>query len=378
MRIEHWFYELPLRLRSLFRRQQVEQELKDELQYHLECKTEEYIANGLEPEQARAAALRAMDGLAQRQEECRDARQVNGIENTLRDIRYSLRVLAKSPAFTAVAVATLALAIGANSVVFGILNALILRSLDVPESENLYGIQRADEHFGAQSYPDYLDLRDRNRSFDGLAAFAFSEVGVDTGAGEPTSSWIETLSTNYFDVLRVQPRLGRFFHASDEHGPNSAPYIVLSYGYWHTRFHDDPGAIGRVVRLNKRPFTIVGVAPPEFHGTLLFFYPDFYVPMVNLETADHLNARGNRWVFMAMGHLKPRVTPAQGAADLNSIGAWLAKTYPKDDAPVRFTLVRPGLYGDFLGGPVRAFTTGLMLLAGLILLAACANLGSLF
>src|SRR5947209_6978411 len=171
MRMEKWFYALPLRLRSVLRRHRVEQDLNEELRYHLELKTEEYMAQGLTPEESRQAALRAMDGLTQRKEECRDARRVNGIENTVRDIRYSLRVLAKSPGFTAVAVLTLALAIGANAVVFGMLNGLILRPLAVPRSETLWGIQRANG-WGYQSYPDYLDLRDRNRSFDGLAAFS--------------------------------------------------------------------------------------------------------------------------------------------------------------------------------------------------------------
>ena len=380
MRMEHWVYALPLRLQSLFRRRRVEQDLDDELQYHLEQRMEQLLAQGLTPAAARQAALRAMDGLTQHKEECRDMRRVNAIENTVQDIRYGLRILAKSPGFTAVAVATLALAIGANAVVFGVLNALILRPLNVPRPASLYGIQRADEHFGGQSYPDYLDLRDRNRSFDGLAAFAFAQTGIDTGQN-PTRVWGQALSGNYFDVLGIQPYLGRFFHAADEHGPNSAPYIVLAHDYWNNHFAGDRGVVGRVVRLNKHPFTIIGVAPPEFHGTLLFFFPDFYVPMINLEQVDGSNnfdARANRWVFMAMGHLKAGVTPAQGAADLNSIGAWLAKTYPKEDPPVTFTLVRPGLYGDFLGRPVRAFVTALMLLAWLILLAACANLGSLF
>jgi predicted permease len=378
--MEQWFYAVPLRLRSLFRRQRVEQDLDEELQYHLERKTEEYLAQGLTPGQSRQAALRAMDGLTQRKEECRDTLGTNGIENTVRDIRYSLRVLVKSPGFTAVAIATLALAIGANAVVFGILNALILRPINVPQADSFYGIQRGDEHFSGQSYPDYLDIRDRNHSFDGLAAYAFGETALDTG-NHPTRAWSETLSGNYFDVLGIQPYLGRFFHASDEHGPNSAPYIVLSYDYWHNHFSDDRGVVGRVVRLNKHPFTIIGVTPPEFHGTLFFFFPDFYVPLVNQEQVDganFLSARANRAVFMTMGHLKAGVSTAQAAADLNSIGAWLAKTYPKDDGPVSFTLVRPGLYGDFLGRPVRAFVTALMLLAGLILLAACANLGSLF
>ena len=150
MRMEHWFYAVPLRLRSLFRGQRVEQDLDEELQYHLERKIEEYIAQGLTPQQSRQAALRAMDGLTQRKEECRDTRGVNGIENTFRDIRYSVRVLAKSPGFTAVAVLTLAIAIGANAVVFGMLNALILRPLNVPRAESFYAIERRD-YLGAIS-----------------------------------------------------------------------------------------------------------------------------------------------------------------------------------------------------------------------------------
>ena len=130
------------------------------------------------------------------------------------------------------------------------------------------------ETFGSHSYPDYLDLRDRNRSFEDLAAYDISQAGLDTGK-DPSHVWGYEASGNYFDALGIQPYLGRFFHASDEHGPNSAPYIVLTYAYWHSHFQDDRGVVGRVVRLNKHPFTILGVAPPEFHGTVLFFAPGF-------------------------------------------------------------------------------------------------------
>ncbi len=380
MRIQHWFYAAPLRLRSLFRRQRVEQDLDDELQYHLERKTEEYLAQGLPPAQSRQAALLAMDGLARRKEECRDARRVNGLEATLQDVRYGLRILARSPGFAVVTVLTLALAIGANAVVFGVLNALILRPLDVPQQESLYGIGRVNNVSMYQSYPDYLDLRDRNRSFEELAAFNVTEAGLGDGKN-PSRAWLDIVSGNYFDALRMRPYLGRFFHASDERGLNSAPYVVLSYAYWHSHFQNDPGVVGRVVRLNKNPFTILGVAPPEFHGTLMFFFPEFFVPMVDQEQftgSNDLNTRGTQSVFMTLGHLKAGVTPEQAAADLNSIGAYLEKTYPKDHAPTKYTLARPSLYGNYLGRPVRAFLSGLMLLAGLILLAACANLGSLF
>ena len=298
----------------------------------------------------------------------------------LQDLRCALRMLRKSPGFTAIAVVTLALGIGSNAVVFGVLNALILRPLNVPQAQSLYGIERGSDKAVNQSYPDYLDLRDRNRSFDDLAAYNVTSVGLDTG-NHPSGAWIFEVTGNYFDALGVQPYLGRFFHGADEHGPNSAPYIVLTYAFWHSHFQDDRGVVGRIVQLNKHPFTILGVAPPEFRGTLSFVFPDFWVPIVNqeqVEGANVLNARGNRGILMVLGHLKAGVTPAQAVADLNSIGSYLEKTYPKDDGQMTFTLARPGLAGDWLGRPLRAFLTGLMLLAGLILLAACANLGSLF
>jgi predicted permease len=297
----------------------------------------------------------------------------------VQDLRFSVRQLRKSPGFTIAAILTLALGIGANAIVFSVMNAFLLRPLNVPNAESLFALWRQPANNMAQSYPDYLDLRDRNRSFDALLAYNINEVGLDTGEN-PSRSWIEEASGNYFDALGLQPYLGHFFHASDEHGPNSAPYVVLTYAFWHTHFQDDRGVIGRVVQVDKHPFTIIGVAPPEFHGTLLFFHPDFFVPIVNhdLTGGNDLNARGNRWVFMTMGHLKAGVTPAQAIADLNSIGADLERNYPKEDSKVDFSLARPSLYGDYAGRPVREFLTGLMLLAGLILLAACANLGSLF
>ncbi|HZU28889.1 MAG TPA: ABC transporter permease [Bryobacteraceae bacterium] len=380
MRIEHWLYALPLRFRSLFRRQNVERDLHDELQYHLERRREEFMAQGLAPEQARHAALRAMDGLTQRKEECRDTRGLNPLDNTIGDIRYSLRVLAKSPGFAAVAVLTLALAIGANAVVFSILNAFILKPMQVPQPETLFGIEHGREYSMYESYPDYADLRDRNRSFDALAAFTIVQAGFDAGAN-PARLWGDAVSGNYFDALRIQPYLGRFFHASDEHGANSAPYVVLSYRCWHTRFQDDRSIVGRRLELNKHPYVIIGVTPPDFHGILVFEAPEFFVPMVNGEQVDgdfSLTARNHQTVFMTLGHLKPGVAPEQAAADLNSIGSWLEKTYPNDHGQTRFKLVKPSLYGNYLGRPARAFLTGLMLLTGLILLGACANLGSLF
>jgi len=292
------------------------------------------------------------------------------------DLRFAVRMLKKNPGFAAVAVLTLALGIGANAVVFSVMNAFILHPVNLPDAQSLFMIERGADKNSNQSYPDYLDLRDRNRSFDALAACNFAMAALDTGKN-PSRSWVYEVSGNYFDALGIQPYLGHFFHASDEHGSNSAPFIVLSFAYWHTRFQDDRGVVGRTVQLNRRPFTIAGVAPPGFHGTLMFFSPDFFVPIVSLED-NFLTARGTRWISLVLGHLKPGVTPAQAIADLNSIGSDLEKSYPKDDGQMTFTLASPSLFGDAAGPYIRAFLSGLLLLAGLVLLAACANLGSLF
>jgi len=302
------------------------------------------------------------------------------METLLVDLRHALRLLRKSPEFATAAVLTLAMAIGANAVVFSVLNGLLLRPLNVPEAQSLYTIERATDKDTSQSYPDYLDLRDRNHSFDSLVAFGITQVAMNTGGGS-SLIWGMESSSNYFDALRIQPYLGRFFHDSDDHGPNSAPYIVLSYAYWHSHFHDDRDVVGHTVQLNQHPFTILGVAPHDFRGTIVFISPNFFVPMVNHEQIDgatDLNDRASRWVFTVVGHLKPGVTLVQATADLNSIGSYLEKTYPKDERQAGFSLGRPNLLGDRFAPAFRGFMAGLMLLAGLILLAACANLGSLF
>jgi predicted permease len=301
------------------------------------------------------------------------------MKSLFQDVRYAWRTTLKSPWFAVVAVLTLAIAIGANAVVFSALNAMILRPLNLPREESLYLIQRGSDTDLSQSYPDYLDLRDRNRSFEDMVAWDVSLVAFDTGKN-PSRALAYEVSGNYFDALGIQPYLGRFFHASDEHGPNSAPYVVLSHSYWHAHFQDDRGVVGRTVQVNRRPFTILGVAPPGFHGTLLVVNPHLFVPLVDQEQVEGMNMLNNRAARgeIVLGHLKTGVAPAQAIADLNSVGADLEKTYPKDDSKMTFTLGRPALFGDQFAGPLQAFLAGLMLLAGLILLAACANLGSLF
>ena len=294
------------------------------------------------------------------------------------DVKIAFRQLRKSPGFALTAILTLALGIGANAVVFSVLNALVLHPVNVPNAQNLYIVQRFQ--YPSQSYLDYVDMRDRNRTFQNMYAFnIIGAVGVEMD-GNASTAWPYLASGNYFDALGIEPYMGRFYHAADEKGKNSAPYVVLSYAYWHGHFHDDAGAVGRTVAINKHQFTIIGVAPPAFRGTELFFAPAMWIPMVEQPTVegnDQLQYRGNHsdWV---VGRLKPGVTPAQATEDLNALAAWLSKTYPGDDDGVKFSLARPGLVGDMLGGPARAFMGGLTMLAGLILLAACANLGSLF
>ncbi len=367
------------RLSALFERSELDAELDAELRSHLQHRADDLERSGLPRAEAERRARIEFGGQERYKEETREAFGGSFFETLYQDIRFALRLLRKTPGFTFVAVLTLALGIGANVVVFSAINAFLVHPLNLPDEESLYAVWRAGVT-ASESYPDYVELRDRNRSFDGLAAYTVALAALDTG-GNPSRAWGNQVSGNYFGVLRVQPFLGRFFSAADEHGANSAPYIVLSHDYWHTHFQDDRGVLGRKILVNRHPFTIIGVAPPGFRGTLLFFHPDFYVPMVNqeqIEGEDHLTPRGTGWVFMVMGHLKPGISHAQAIADLNSIGADLKTKYPNFEGNMSFSLARPGLYGDYLGRPIKAFLSGLMLLAGMILLAACANLGSLF
>ena len=361
----------------MFRRKRSASDFNAEIEAHIRLETERLREQGLSEADARAAARRAFGNVTRTQERFYESGHWLFWDRLSQDLRFAFRMLRKSPVFTFVAVATLAVAIGANAVVFSALNAFLLRPLNVPQSETLYGLQFGGGHRGALSYPNYVDFRDRNHSFDGLGCYPMTQVGLDTRKN-PTRAWLYEVSGNYFDVLKIQPYLGRLFHSADEHGPGSAAYIVLSYAYWHGHFQDDREVVGRRADVNKRPYTIIGVAPPDFRGTFLLLSPDFFVPMVSLESEDDLNRRAGWWIFETIGHLKKGVTPAQAVGDLNAIGDYLQEAFPKDNGKVNVALSRAGLYGDTFGRPIRGFVAALMLLAALILLAACANLGSLF
>ncbi len=363
---------------KFFHRSATDADMDEELRSHMQHRADDLERSGMARAEAERAARIEFGGYEKFKEESHEAMGGNFVETFLLDVRFSLRVLRKAPGFAIAAVLTLALGIGANAVVFGVMDALVLHPLKVPQSETLWGPVFGDNS-GFQSYPNYRDLRDRNHSFEDMAGFAFAFTSVDTGNDPVSAVGFETTG-NYFDVLKLQPYLGRFFHSSDEHGPNSAPYLVLTYGYWHSRFHDDRKVVGRVVEINQHPFTILGVAQPDFYGTLLFIKTDFFMPVINdgqISGEDTVNVRSNtHTLFEVFGHLKPGVTVAQATDDVNAIGTALQKAYPKDVHHEKTVLAHPGLTS--FGGPVHAFVAGLMLLAGMILLAACANLGSLF
>jgi len=362
---------------KLFHQDRLSEEMDEEVHSHIQLRADDLERSGLSRAEAERRAHIEFGAQERVKEESYEALGGNSFDTVQQDLRFAARMLRKSPSFTALAVLTLALAIGANAIVFGVMNGLVLRPLNVPRGETLWGTAYGEDP-GFQSYPNYVDLRNRNHSFEDLAAFNFAFVGLDTGGNPSVASGFATTG-NYFDVLQIHPFLGRFFSATDEHGPNSAPYLVLSYSYWHTRFRDDRNIVGRVVQLNKNPFTIIGVAPPEFRGTLLFVSADFFMPIVNQEQVDgqSIQTRATtHGIFEAFGHLKPGITPPLALADLNAVGEYLLKTYPTEFGQKSAWIGRVGLTS--LDKAAHEFVTGLMVLAGLILLAACANLGSLF
>src|SRR5206468_2653072 len=301
------------------------------------------------------------------------------MQDLLLDIRYAVRVLWKSPAFTLVALLTLTLGIGANVVVFGVVNAALLHPLDVSDPQNLYQLRLKPWTSFKElttSYPAFEDYRQRNATLSGLAGFNGYSGGRLRWGNAVKSVSGYSVTGNYFDLLGVQPQLGRLIQAADEQGPNSAPYMVLSDSFWRTAFNADPSVVGTTVRLGKEPFTVVGVAPARFHGTEQFVWPDYWIPVVNDVSAEYLHDRKGR-PLTVLGRLKPGVTREQAAEDLSAIAAQLAKEYPKTDTGVPLRLVRPGLHAD-TGDVIRGFLYGVTGLALLVLVAACANLASLF
>ena len=363
---------------KFFHPSRVAVDIEQELSFHIACRADDLARAGLSRAEAERKARIEFGGRERYREESHEALGGNFLDTLFGDLRLAFRILRKSPGFTVAAVVTLSLAIGANAVVFGVMDALVLHTINVPDAMSLYGTQYGVDP-GFQSYPNYLDLRNRNHSFQDLAAFNFTlGTAIDTG-NDPRAAGGFATTGNYFTVLDVHPYLGRLYSVADEHGLGSAPYLVLSYGYWHSRFQADRGIIGRVVSVNKRPFTIIGVTPPEFRGTIMFVSPDFFMPIVEQEVVggNSLTDRENTAaLFETFGHLKPGVTQVQAEADVNRVAAALAKAYPREFDAKHVVVGRTGL--SAFGKAVNGFVAALMALAAMILLAACANLGGLF
>lgn len=301
------------------------------------------------------------------------------MNDLLPDLRYALRVLWKSPAFALVATLTLMLGIGANVVVFGVLNALLLQPLEVSDPSNLHQVRLQPwSSFKAltTSVPAFEDYRQRSSSFSGLAGYNGYSGGRLRWNHSEREVFGHAVTGNYFELLGVQPQLGRLIQPADERGANSAPFLVLSDRLWRSAFGADPGIVGTTVRLGKDAFTVVGVGPARFHGTERFLWPDYWIPLVNHLSAASLQDRAGR-ALTVLGRLKPGVTPAQAAEDLSAIAAQLAREHPQTDPGTPLRLIRPGLYGDS-GDVIRSFLWSASGLALLVLLAACANLASLF
>ena len=266
MRFEHWFYTLPLRLRSLFRRRQVEQELDEELRYHIERQIEEHVAKGLTPEEARDAALRAMGGVERRKEECRDARHVRLIEDLMQDLRFGLRTLRKNPGFTAVAVLTLALGIGANTAMFSAVDAVLIRPLPYADAERLVMIWDEMSNIGFPKHnstpAEWREWGQNNTVFTDIAATQPVQA-ILSGDGEPEEVPARKVTPNLWPLLGARPLLGRVFNEDED--ARGSRVAVISYGLWRRRFGGSPDALGRKITLNDSPYEVIGVMPREFY-----------------------------------------------------------------------------------------------------------------
>ncbi len=391
MRRTRWIYTIPLRLRSLFRRDRVEQELDEEIRYHLVRQVEENIARGMSADEARNAALRAMGGVEQRKEECRDMRRVNYIENLLQDLQFAGRVLRRSPGFTAVAIMSLTLGIGANTAIFQLLNAVRLRSLPVPNPQELaevrvaggnggYGVQRGIN--SELTNPLWERIRDNQQAFSGIFAWGNASYNIEQGE---QGRRVETLfvSGDFFPVLGILPVRGRLFTAADDYRGCGAGGTVISYSFWQSYFGGEDSAIGKTLIVGEKPFTVIGVTPPEFFGLEVGKNYDVALPIC---TRKGVLDRLDFFWLVAMGRLKPGWTLAQAAAQMKAIspaifeatvppgyGASHHETYRN----FRLTALPAGRGVSRLR---TSYGTSLWLLlgiTGMVLLIACANIANL-
>jgi predicted permease len=381
-----WITGARARLRQLLGRTAAEERTHEEFRFHLEMETEKNLRSGMSPAEARRRALIAFGGVERHKEDMREGRQIPVLEDLLRDVRYAARSLRRTPGFSLAAVLTLALGIAATTTMFTVLNGVLLRPLPVRSPERLASVYEVKENGQAQgsvSLPAYLDYRERSSStFSGLAAHHLSDVTVTTDAGAEVALGMD-VSGNYFDVLGVAPAVGRLFFGARAEHPDAELVAVISHELWRTRFRSDPGVIGRRIRINGRPLTVVGVAPRGFHGTMFGARPAIWVP---LGLYGHLNPgvdpsrRGMTWLQL-FGRLKPGVGHAQAEAAIDAVTKQLAPAEaeyrPRGERPAgartgRFT----GIPASRQGGVVR-FLLLLLVTGGLVLLIAAVNVAGM-
>ncbi len=309
-------------------------------------------------------------------------------DEMFQDLRYGSRMLLKNPGFTLIAVLTLALGIGANTAIFSLTNALLLRSLPVPQPEELVTVSRGDGMGEPLSYPDFLSLRARNQALSGLAAAHFAELSFGNGSrSEMVRS--ELVSSDYFDVLRVQPLLGRGFLPEEERSLGTQPVAVLSHGFWQSRFNGDPQIINQTITLNRQRYTVVGVAPAGFNGMTELFRTDLWLPLTMLPQARplfqaSLSDRHDQ-LFAAIGRLKSGVSVAQAQAALETINRQLELADPPPTARRRgadedrsLKLEHPqGINLPHFRRRAQIAATLLFVVVSIVLLIACANVANL-
>ena len=303
------------------------------------------------------------------------------METLLRDVRFGYRQLVKRPAFTMLAIVAMALGIGANTAIFSLLNTVLLRPLPVRDPGRLIAVdgRLPSTDFTLQSYPNYKDYRDRNRSLEGLIAYRFVVASLSHN-GVNERAWGFLVSGNYFDVLGVKPQLGRTFLPEEDQTPNSHPVIVVSDACWKKRFAGNRQIVGRTVLLNNHPFTVIGVAPEGFAGTEVAYSPEFWGPMMMASQIEP----GNTWLderaddnLFVIGRLKPGVTLSQAKADLESITQQLAKEHPVENGSRGVRLMTPGLFIPSIRDSIFALSAVLTVAGALVLLLACINLANL-
>ena len=297
------------------------------------------------------------------------------------DIRYSLRLLAKRPGFTAIAVITLALGIGANTAIFSLVNTVLLRPFPVTRPDQLYtlSVTGKDDSIQAFSYPSYIDFRDRNEVLAGLFASRMAPMSLSR-SGNNERLWGYLVSGNYFEVLGVGAIQGRTLTPDDDRARLASPVAVLSFACWKGRFGADPAAVGQDILINGHSFKIIGVTPEGFKGTEMIYTPEIWVPMMMQEWIEP----GNPWLerrttqnIFATGRLNPNVTPGQAEASLNVLATQLGKEYPDTSDGMTIQLMPPGFIIPSIRGAFVSFTAILMATVGLVLLIACTNLASL-